>query len=60
VDDHQERYARRLNALPGYIVVTDMLQLAAAIEEARAVRGVVYQPDVSTAVAVFEELIGCS
>lgn len=59
VDDHQERYARRLSAAPGYLVVSDLSDLGAAITAARAMRLQVHKPDLSVAIAVLEEIIEC-
>lgn len=61
VDDHQQRYARRIRELPGYLVVEDLDGLAAAIAEASETRPVkVVQPSVDGAVALLRGIIGCS
>lgn len=60
VDDHQERYARRLAEVPGYVVVADVSELGIAIASARAIGVQVLKPDISVAIAVFEEIIGCA
>ena len=57
VDDHQERYAERLRSAEGYLVVTDLGELASTIERARSGR---YRPspaDVSVAVAALEAVL---
>jgi len=58
VDDHQERYARRLAELPGYVVVGEASELATAIAAARGMRVQSNEPDMSLAITVLEEIIG--
>lgn len=57
VDDHQERYARRLQGQPGYIVVEDVSGLGPAIEGARGLRPAAFQADVAAAVAALERIL---
>lgn len=57
VDDHQERYARRLVGKPGYLVVADLDQLEWAVDRARTMEPADIDSDISRAVAVLEDLL---
>jgi len=57
VDDHQERYARRLVGKPGYLVVSDLDELEWAVDQARTMKSSGAEPNVSRAVAVLEGLL---
>lgn len=54
VDDHQRRYAARLEGRPGYLVVMDVVDLAEAIRIARGSKADPSNTDVSAAIAALE------
>jgi UDP-N-acetylglucosamine transferase subunit ALG13 len=59
VDDHQVAYARRLATQPGYEVVLDLADLAAAIERARTAATDATRVDRTAAIAVLRRITGC-
>ncbi len=58
VDDHQVRYAQRLQPEPGYVVVADLKDLPGAIDRARRTTAESTQPDRSRAIEALERIIG--
>ena len=58
VDDHQVRYAQRLQLEPGYVVVADLKELPGAIDRARRTTTASTQPDRSRAIEAVERIIG--
>lgn len=57
VDDHQERYARGLAELEGYVVVIELSELARAIQRARNMVFTHVRPDLTRAIQALEEIL---